>query len=732
MSSLADLSELVGFFSYSRQDDKHSLEALSKLRSRIQSELRLQLGREFRLWQDVAAIPSGTLWEDEIKRAIAESVFFIPIITPSVVESVHCKFEFQSFLAREKSLGRSDLVFPILYVRVPALEKEAEWRHNDVLEAIGRRQYVDWRHLRHEDVTSREVKKNIEHFCENIVEALCKPWAPPAVAQKKTEPPREAGPIMRVTESEPRNESERQDSAHADGLPRPAEPDTAAVDDGASAGSLRRRRRNAKSVSLSSATSTSSSPAPEPEVGARGREDPTQKTQVIESPVAPKPVKPFPFRLAAAIVGAIVIVGLGIGSWVITAHHEPVPIPAIAAGRLTVTDIPEFTGPERGPFSPSQATFNLRAIGTGFDWSIEGAGPGWLTLAPRQGHLADNGAIDVAVTPTSASQSLSPGQYESQIIFKNLSSGVTTARNVRLVVSPRQIVSRPCGGVVLASLSSRSAATLSAQEECALKPKDEFKECATCPPMVVVPSGSFTMGSPAGEPGRYDDEGPQHQVTIAKAFAVGKFQVTRDEFAAFVNETGYDTGSKCGVWSGKWEEKEGFSWRNPGYAQTGTHPVACLNWNDAKAYLAWLAKKTGKTYRLLSESEWEYAARAGTTTVYPWGDEIGKNNADCHDCGSQWDGKGTAPLGSFAPNKFGLYDMADNVFQWVEDCAHKNYDGAPPDGSSWPTEDCKYRVVRGGSWGSTPQYLRSASRLWYTTVVRNLNLGFRVGRTLTP
>ena len=151
-----------------------------------------------------------------------------------------------------------------------------------------------------------------------------------------------------------------------------------------------------------------------------------------------------------------------------------------------------------------------------------------------------------------------------------------------------------CGGVVLASLASRSAAPLSAQEECALKPKDEFKECPTCPVMVVVPSGSFTMGSPASEPERSSDEGPQHQVTIGKAFAVGKFAVTFEEWDACV------AGGGC----------NGYRPEDQGWGR-GKQPVINVSWNDAKAYIAWLSNKTGKTYRLLSESEWEYTARAG-------------------------------------------------------------------------------------------------------------------------
>jgi uncharacterized membrane protein YeaQ/YmgE (transglycosylase-associated protein family) len=187
MSSLVELPELVGFFSYSRQDDEHSEGALSRLRTRIQRELRLQLGRDFRLWQDTAAIPNGALWEDEIKRAIAESAFFIPIVTPSAVGSTHCRFEFEAFLERESALGRNDLVFRILYIRVPALEREELWRQDGLLKIIGARQYIDWQKFRHRDVASADVAEKIEHFCSNILEALRQPWLRPEERRHKEE-----------------------------------------------------------------------------------------------------------------------------------------------------------------------------------------------------------------------------------------------------------------------------------------------------------------------------------------------------------------------------------------------------------------------------------------------------------------------------------------------------------------------------------------------------------------
>jgi TIR domain len=198
MNSLADLPELVGFFSYSRDDDEGSQGALSALRDAIQRELGAQLGRNrqnFRLWQDRAAIAPGRLWESEIKEAIAQSAFFIPMITPRVVLSSHCRFEFESFLAREKALGRSDLVFPMLYVSVPALENESEWRNHPVLSIVGTRQWIDWRKYRHSDINSTAVREAIEAFCSQIAKALRAPMPLPAPAIVSVLPPAGPAPV---------------------------------------------------------------------------------------------------------------------------------------------------------------------------------------------------------------------------------------------------------------------------------------------------------------------------------------------------------------------------------------------------------------------------------------------------------------------------------------------------------------------------------------------------------
>ena len=241
-----------------------------------------------------------------------------------------------------------------------------------------------------------------------------------------------------------------------------------------------------------------------------------------------------------------------------------------------------------------------------------------------------------------------------------------------------------------------------------------FRDCATCPELVVVPAGSYQMGSPSSEEGRADDEGPVHRVTIAQPFAVGVYEVTFAEWDACVS------GGGC----------NGHRPNDRGWGGRGRRPVINVSWEDARAYVAWLSRETGQRYRLLSEAEWEYVARAGTTTKYWWGDETGQNRANCYGCGSQWDSEQTAPVGSFRPNAFGLHDVHGNVWEWVQDCWNGNYAGAPGDGRAWEMGDCSRRVLRGGSWYVEPWYLRSALRIRGTAGNRGSGSGFRIARSL--
>jgi formylglycine-generating enzyme required for sulfatase activity len=255
---------------------------------------------------------------------------------------------------------------------------------------------------------------------------------------------------------------------------------------------------------------------------------------------------------------------------------------------------------------------------------------------------------------------------------------------------------------------------LTAEQERVLKTGDTFKECAQdCPQMIVVPAGSFTMG------GYSKVLKPQHVVVFSRQFAVAELELTFADWDACVS------GGGCNRYR---PNDQGWGRRQ--------QPVINVNWDDAQAYVAWLSLVTGKAYRLLSEAEYEYAARAGSTTAYPWGDAIGTNNANCDGCSSKWDAEQTAPAGSFAPNKFGLYDMVGNVWEWTEDCLHVDYNGAPSDGSAWLEAndgDCSNRMMRGGSFSDSPNGIRSSSRGWNTTNGRNSIFGVRIARTLlTP
>jgi len=566
MSSLAELPELVGFFSYSREDDADSQGALSALRGRIQGELRGQLGRTaktFRLWQDKEAIPSGSLWETEIRNSVAQSVFFIPIITPTVVASPYCRFELESFLAREKELGRDDLVFPILYVDVPELENVAQRQKDPVLSIIARRQYRDWREFRYLEVNAPEIRREVARFCTDIRNALRRSWLSP----------------------EERKQQE----------------DTAA------------RQKAAEEVRLQQAEAT---PHAEPE---------QSRSSLAQLPAWQKS---RPALIAGSLAGVLVL--SAIGAWFV-ATPRPAAVAPVPSPPVTKTPAP---------------------------------------AAP----------VPPAATPTTA-----PG-------------------------SPTRITAKP----------------LSVEQERALKAGEAFKECDNCPEMVVVPAGSFMMGSPEKEALRRPGEGPQHRVTFAKPFAVGRFAVTFDEWDACVTDGGCN----------------GYKPSDQGWGR-GKRPVIEMSLGDARAYVAWLSGKTGKPYRLLSESEREYVTRAGTTTPFWWGSSVSTDQANFDgkwtyadwstggsipDKGEQR--KKTLPVDSFQSNPWGLYQVHGNVDEWVEDCFRPSVSDLPSDGSAAKTGNCQRGVVRGGYYDASGWSLRAAARFDNPIETRCECYGFRVARTL--
>ena len=274
-------------------------------------------------------------------------------------------------------------------------------------------------------------------------------------------------------------------------------------------------------------------------------------------------------------------------------------------------------------------------------------------------------------------------------------------------------------------------------------PLAAFQDCAQCPRMREVPSGRFDMGSPASEPGRSANEGPVHQVTIGYRLAVSVHEVTRREFERFVSEESRFIKKWCKtVENGKRVHSRRHDWRAPGFEQDERHPVTCVTWKDAKAYARWLSKKAGKPYRLLTESEWEYVARAGTDTPHYWGTRAEDrcrhaNGADADPRSVRAPGcddghAHTSPAGAHEANGFGLHDLSGNVSEWVEDCWSDDYRRAPTDGGAWDPGGCRQRVFRGGSWHDGNDQLRSAARRNLRDGHRSSDIGFRVARTLDP
>lgn len=347
-------------------------------------------------------------------------------------------------------------------------------------------------------------------------------------------------------------------------------------------------------------------------------------------------------------------------------------------------------------------------------------------------------------------QELSPAQREADAWYEAQSINTPEALRAFLEAFPN--------GQYATIATIRLKGLIRPADPPAPRPGDLIKDCSVCPELVLLPTGSFMMGSPDNEKDRSPDEGPVHKVTLSRPIAVGRFEVSRGEFAAFVARSNYKTdaerGDGCWGWNGKeWKSDAKFNWRNLGFAQTDDHPVVCVSWNDAQAYVKWLNDQhpslpAGKKFRLLTEAEWEYSARASQGTQrFPWGDDLDysvmcrwSNVADqttkkevpitaswaidCNDNHAY-----TAPGGAFPANAFGLHNLHGNAWEWVQDRWHDNYNGAPSDGQSWEAGSDERRVLRGGSWSSHPRILRSARRYWFAPGGRSGFSGFRVART---
>lgn len=355
-------------------------------------------------------------------------------------------------------------------------------------------------------------------------------------------------------------------------------------------------------------------------------------------------------------------------------------------------------GPARADFDAGQAAFDTERFDEAVaEWrAAAGSGDARAMLALGRLHVRGVGA---------------PQDYVAAHMWLNLAAG----RGDAATAVERDALTGRMTAEQVATAQDRAARWRPGGSGADARVGETFRDCPHCPEMVVVPAGSFMMGSPPWEEGRYNDEGPVHRVAFAAPFAVGVFEVTFAEWDACVSAGG------CG---GYRPDDEGWG--------RGSRPVVNVSWDDAQSYAGWLSRSTGEDYRLLSESEWEYVARAGTSTRYWWGNDIGRGRANCYSgrCGERWGY--TAPVGSFAANAFGLHDVHGNVWEWTQDCLNESYDSAPGDGRAWEGGNCSYRVLRGGSWYDVPRNLRAAIRFRYAPGNRIFNLSFRVARTFTP
>ncbi|MEL6746557.1 MAG: formylglycine-generating enzyme family protein, partial [Pseudomonadota bacterium] len=267
-----------------------------------------------------------------------------------------------------------------------------------------------------------------------------------------------------------------------------------------------------------------------------------------------------------------------------------------------------------------------------------------------------------------------------------------------------------------------------------LEPGDAFQECEACPELLVVPPGTVTVGSPEDEPHRTADEGPQTEIGVATPFAMARHEITRDQFAVFVEHSGHAVGDHCWIWQGAWLKQPGLSFKRPGVAQKGDHPALCVSWDDAQAYVNWLNAGLGLSaehgYRLPSEAQWEYAARAGAS-----GRGYDRNIQAARIARFRVDGNllaktSTSPAASKPANAFGLQDMLGNAWEWTQDCWLDTLEDMPKDASAREFDDCPHRTLRGGSWNDRIEHIRLAARSRTEPDTHSNDVGFRVLRPL--
>jgi formylglycine-generating enzyme required for sulfatase activity len=749
---VAENQDFQAFFSYSQRDaalDPHLIEACMRLEERVNRKLS---NVRLTFWRDDQNLRAGQRWEYRIEDAVRSSQIFVALMTPGWFESSSCQKEYQIFKQVEQAIDAGEYVVPIVSRDIENqllyFSPEQKATYGD----LNRRQYIKIISTEFLSLTNRQRNTLIDQIADDIegmIERLR------AKSAKNTS---DDGNVGKDLQQIPAAFKFRVQNDKIDVLPEPAD-----VTDAESAYDLY-AELIAKATELRSRLAATNSDQRVQSSVDRLLEALAARIEDIRPGVLLSRSRSIEadrnafdtedarrelFPDAIAMLDDVLLTLqdlLAVYPIVRKIEAERLALsiqrdaPRLAAVRAeleaikkevsaseVVTDAVVAALKENDPDIEAARTIDVLA-GLVADQALVVRNFGSVAVNYARKYGASAGAALGEGLARVGSELREVGEKSWEATKVNLPQGVGVAAKVLpvgLIIALLAHIAGPVAG--LAALSGgfkqlakainklkdigESPNKTKPESGATKKPKPQRRHSFVVPETIDVPAGGFMMGSPDGEGG--ESERPQHKITVKRRFAIGIAPITRGEFASFVEATNFEI-----------DEGVGKSWRNPGFDQRDDHPVVLVSWHDAKAYVSWLREESGKAYRLLSEAEWEYCCRAGTTTKYNTGNTISAKQAN-------FDAKGTTSVSKFPPNPWGIYDMHGNVWEWCEDNWHGSYKGKPPtDGSVWRGGSKSSRVLRGGSWIYRPDILRSALRYRYRPDNRSNGFGFRVARTL--
>ncbi len=680
-TSSEDREERQGFLSYAHADEDYLRGMVGALRDELKQAVRFVTGRPFSIFLDKDGIAWGKVWRKRLEEALGEARFLIPILTPSFFASKGCCDEVRLFRKFEVEAGRDDLILPIYLQQADVFDDDAARAQHDVAALLFERQFRRWpKDLIHEPPNSPTWRRRAYELAAEI------------------------------------HEIDKQIDAARDGVAR---------------SDRLRAERLAADLKVESSVNSVADPLAEAKAWAVQLNDEANKKQNSLP-------RSFPFRSLEACLKGILMLLAGAskkpsdGSSICDLGEQARFLLDFA---LALRDQSFAERPELEALEPLLQNL-LAMIGEDADLPLmEGDPAPWPpgSQGPVQ-KLLDEIAEELEAIGSNVEDDerapIDQARYHHSVLAREVPrdhpkwpslrrSGLKLDESLRSVASAPFQDLQDLAGHLAGKLRETAEEVINGLPDFAA-----FQDLPDAPVMVIIPPGQFDMGSKDGEGNK--TERPQHRVTFEHRLAIGRYPVTYGDYSAFAASTGHE-GKGAFIKKGdEFKGDEEADWRSPGFEQTHRHPVVCVNWEDAKDYVAWLSAGTGMTYRLPSEAFWEFSCRAGSTTSYSFGETISDAQANFDSHVGQ-----TSLVGSYPANNWGLCDMHGNVWEWVEDTFHGSYEGAPTDGSAWIGGTNSERVLRGGSWIDGPGDLRSAGRYGGNPGVRSDFVGFRVSRTLT-